>query len=55
MCGKFTAHTGRAVKKLKNFFLSIFIPLAPLSTEEVVVVYYEWMKRKKLEVPPVQN
>jgi hypothetical protein len=33
LCGQFTTHTARAVKKIeKNFFLSIFIPLSPLST-----------------------
>jgi hypothetical protein len=41
LCGQFTAHTARAVKKIEFFFLSLFIPLSPLSTVEVPPVTLE--------------
>jgi hypothetical protein len=41
LCGQFTAHTARAVKKIVFFFLSLFIPLSPLSTAEVPPVTLE--------------
>jgi hypothetical protein len=41
LCGQFTAHTARAVKKIEIFFLSLFIPLSPLSTAEVTPVTLE--------------
>jgi hypothetical protein len=40
LCGQFTAHTERAVKKI-DFFFSLFIPLSPLSTAEVPPVTLE--------------
>ena len=40
-CGQFTAHTARTVKKIEFFFLSLFIPLSPLSTAEVPPVILE--------------